>query len=52
MEEPHKGDESRRDFVMKAAWVAPVVLSLAATPAWARTGSGPDPEPTPGPRQE
>jgi hypothetical protein len=46
-------EQSRRDFVEKMAWVAPIVVSLAATPSWARTGSGtgsgPDPEPTPRP---
>ena len=31
--------ESRRDFVKKAIYVAPVVLTLAAAPAFAKTGS-------------
>jgi hypothetical protein len=39
MKEPEAHDESRRDFVKKAAWVAPIVLSLAATPAKARAAS-------------
>jgi hypothetical protein len=32
-------DVSRRDFVKKAAYVAPVVLSLQATSALAKNGS-------------
>ena len=42
--------ESRRDVIKKMAYVAPIVLSLAATPAFARSGSGapvPTPNPTP-----
>ena len=31
--------DSRRDFVKKAMYVAPVVLTLAAAPAFAKTGS-------------
>ncbi len=34
-----KSGETRRDFVKKAAYVAPVILTLSATPAHARTGS-------------
>jgi hypothetical protein len=35
---------SRRDFVRKAAYVAPVILTLKVKPAYARTGSaGPNP---------
>ena len=30
---------SRRQFVKKAAYVAPVVLSLAVAPAYAKSGS-------------
>jgi hypothetical protein len=32
--------ESRREVVKKMAYVAPIVLSLAASPAFARNGSG------------
>ena len=32
--------ESRRSLIKKMAYVAPIVLSLAASPAFARTGSG------------
>lgn len=32
--------ESRREVVKKMAYVAPIVLSLAASPAVARAGSG------------
>ena len=32
--------DSRRDVLKKMAYVAPIVLSLAATPSFARTGSG------------
>lgn len=31
--------ESRREVVKKMAYVAPIVLSLAASPAFARNGS-------------
>ena len=31
--------ETRRDFVKRAAYVAPVILTLTATPMLARTGS-------------
>jgi len=40
MTEREGRDESRRDFVKKVAWVAPIVLSLAAKPAHADNGSG------------
>lgn len=33
--------EARRDFIKKAAYVAPVVLTMTAMPALANTGSGP-----------
>ena len=33
-------DSSRREFVKKAAYVAPAVLSLKATSAFAKCGSG------------
>ena len=32
--------ESRRSLIKKAAYVAPIVLSLAASSAFARSGSG------------
>jgi hypothetical protein len=35
-------DESRRDAVRKMAYAVPVVLSLAASPAFARDGSSDD----------
>ena len=37
--------ESRREVIKKVAYVAPVVLSLAASPAFAQTGSGEPPKP-------
>jgi hypothetical protein len=40
--------ESRRSAVKKMAYVAPIVLSLAASASFARAGSGPTtPPPTP-----
>jgi len=35
-----KHNPSRRDFVKKAAYVAPAILSLRATSAFAKSGSG------------
>ena len=32
-------DRSRRDFVKRGAYVAPAILTLAATPAFAKPGS-------------
>lgn len=32
-------EESRRNFVKKAAYVAPAILSLQAAPAFAKEGS-------------
>jgi hypothetical protein len=32
-------DSSRRDFVKKAMYVAPVILTLAAAPEFAKAGS-------------
>lgn len=32
-------NDSRRQFVQKAAYVAPAILTLAATPAFAKSGS-------------
>ena len=31
---------NRRDFLKKAAYVAPVILTMTAVPAFAATGSG------------
>ena len=47
-------DSSRRNFVKKAVYAAPVVLTLAAAPEYAKAGSinrGPPgpPGPPPGP---
>jgi hypothetical protein len=40
-----KHDASRRDFVKKAAYVAPVILSLSAVSSVAKAGSEPrDPQ--------
>lgn len=33
-------NQSRRDFVKRGAYVAPAVLTLAATPQFAKAGSG------------
>jgi hypothetical protein len=50
---------SRRQFVIRAAYVAPVVLSLKVAPAYAKTGSekpkppsdaNPKPKPKPKPK--
>ena len=35
----NKPEESRRDFVKKAMYVAPVIATLSATPAFAKNGS-------------
>lgn len=32
-------DHSRREFIKKAAYTAPIILSLSAMPAFAKTGS-------------
>ena len=37
---PPKNNPSRRGFIKKAAYVAPLVLTLKATPAYAARGSG------------
>ncbi len=43
-------EASRRDFVRKAAYVAPLILTLKAAPAFAKRGSGrPGPPGPPGP---
>ena len=33
-------NSSRREFVKKAAYVAPAILTLQAAPAYAKVGSG------------
>ena len=40
--------QSRREFVKKAAYIPPVILSLAAAPSYAKTGSHKEAE-RPGP---
>jgi hypothetical protein len=37
------GDESRRSFLAKAVYVAPLILSLKAEPSFASSGSGHEP---------
>jgi hypothetical protein len=32
---------SRREFVKKAAYVAPIIVTLAVMPSYAKAGSGP-----------
>jgi hypothetical protein len=44
------GNKTRREMIKKARYVAPVVLTLAASPAFAQRGSGYQPPPPP-PRQ-
>ena len=41
-------DVSRRAFVKRAAYVAPVILSLAVAPSYAKQGSLKDKEDKPG----
>lgn len=36
----HTVDENKRDFIKKASYTAPVILTLSAVPAFASTGSG------------
>lgn len=36
--------ETRREFVKRAAYIAPVILTLAAAPAYAKSGSDKDPK--------
>jgi len=44
----NKPEESRRDFVKKAMYVAPAIVTLSATPAFAKAGSAkPDTPRTP-----
>jgi hypothetical protein len=38
-----KAGDSRRDFLRRAVYVAPALLTLAATPAMAQNGSLPPP---------
>jgi len=33
-------DQNKRDFVKKAAYTAPVIMTMAAAPSFAGTGSG------------
>ena len=40
MDAEREHDESRRSFIKKAAYTAPVILSLKADPAFASYGSG------------
>jgi hypothetical protein len=35
----HKVSGSRREFVKKAAYIAPAIITLAAAPSYARAGS-------------
>ena len=35
-------DQNRRDFIKKAAYIAPAVLTMAAVPSFASAGSGYD----------
>jgi hypothetical protein len=35
-----ENDASRREFVKKAAYVAPVIVTLAVMPSYAKAGSG------------
>jgi hypothetical protein len=39
---------SRREFVKKAAYAAPLILTLQAAPAFAKQGSDKHPGPPPG----
>jgi hypothetical protein len=39
--------DTRRDFLKKAAYAAPVILTLKAVPAFANNGSGPKETPCP-----
>jgi hypothetical protein len=43
-EEQKAAETTRREVLQKAAFVAPVVLSLAAVPSFASAGSGKDPQ--------
>jgi hypothetical protein len=41
-------DQSRREFVKKAAYIAPAILTLQAAPQYAKAGSNkPNPSTTP-----
>lgn len=42
-----KTTPTRRDFVKRAAYVAPAILTLAAAPAFAKNGSGGKRKPKP-----
>ena len=39
-----KQQAARRDFVKKAAYVAPVIVTLAVAPSYAKAGSEKDPK--------
>ena len=39
MRDSSKHEPSRRDFVKKAAYVAPAILSLAVAPSYVKAGS-------------
>ena len=43
--EMKKAQIARREFIKKAAYVAPVILTLAAAPAYAKSGSDKQPKP-------
>jgi hypothetical protein len=40
MDKKNSDTENRRDFLKKAAYAAPVILTLKAVPAFANHGSG------------
>ena len=43
----HKQEESRREFIKKMAYVPPAILTLAATPAFAKNASDKPKDPKP-----
>lgn len=43
----NKKDSSRRNFIKKAAYVAPAIMTLTAVPAFAARGSDRRPQPRP-----
>ncbi len=49
----HEKQNSRREFVKKAAYVTPIIITLAVAPSYAKSGSAkPGPQPKdPIPRQ-
>ena len=40
MDKNTQTDQNRRDFIKKAAYTAPAILSITAIPAFASAGSG------------